>query len=44
MSSPDLNVVSLPGLLSEQHDGDAGEDAGQHAVEKTLIYIGIRLK
>ena len=38
MSTPDLNVVSLPRLLSEQHDGDAGEDAGQHAVEETWIY------
>ena len=37
MSSPDLYVVSLPGLLSEQHDGDAGEDAGQHAVEETAF-------
>ena len=41
MSAPDLNVVSLPRLLSEQHDGDAGEDAGQHAVEETLIYNNI---
>ena len=32
-----LDVVSLPGLLPEQHDGDAGEQAGQQAVEGTWI-------
>ena len=28
-----LDVVSLPRLLSQQHDGDAGEDAAEETVE-----------
>ena len=29
-----LDVVSLPGLLSQQHDGDAREEARQQTVQE----------
>ena len=28
-----LDAVALPGLATEKHEGDAGEDAGEQAVE-----------
>ena len=34
---PDLDVVSLPGLLSEQEDGEAGQEAGQDSVEHARL-------
>ena len=33
MSPPHLNVVSLPGLLSEKERGDAGHEAAQEAAQ-----------
>ena len=34
LSSPHLNVVSLSGLRSRQHDGDAGHDTAQERVQE----------
>ena len=37
MSPPHLNVVSLPGLLSEKERGDAGHEAAQEAVQQATL-------
>ena len=42
-SSTHLDVVSLPGLLPEQHDGDAGEDAGQQHVQAPALAQTLRV-
>merc|ERR1719291_293595 len=38
-----LYVVSLPGLLPEQHDGHAGEDAGQQHVQAPALAQTLRV-
>ena len=37
IESPNLYIVSLPGLLPEQHGGYAGEEAAQEAVEEATL-------
>ena len=43
MKEAHLDVVSLPGLLPEQHDGHAGEDAGQQHVQAPALAQTLRV-